>query len=217
MSNAERDVSIFWDCSNTFYPAREVARDREGPIVARDVRLQFDAVFELARAGRPVVSGMCVGSTSFGNPRVEAKLRSVGIDVEFYERGNQTGTEQAVDQALQVHMLRTLVDRPPGIAVLLTGDGAGDYAGRGYFADLKRMHRGGWDVEVISWRGACHGGMREWAEEYGHFIALDDYYEYVTFLENLRMARKLPPQSRSFEKADASSAAQSTATGTPRS
>jgi hypothetical protein len=196
MANA--DVSIFWDCSNTFYPAREVARTREGPIVGQDVRLQFDAVYELARAGRNVVSGMCVGSTGFGNPRLEERLHEAGIATEFYERGNQTGKEQAVDQALQVHMLRTLVDRTPGIAVLLTGDGAGDHEGRGYFADLKRMYRGGWNVEVISWREACHAAMRAWVEENGHFVALDDYYDCVTFIERLRRSKKLPRLNRPF-------------------
>lgn len=71
----------------------------------------------------------------------------------------------------------------PGAAVLLTGDGSGFSDGVGFHADLKRMHGKGWTVEVLSWRHSCARRMREWAEENGRFIALDDYYDNVTFLE----------------------------------
>lgn len=159
------------------------------------MRIQFDAVYELARAGRKVTSGMCVGAISPGSAFSD-RLRDVGVSVELFERGMETGHEQAVDQALQVHMLRSLADLAPGIAVLLTGDGAGEHEGRGYLADLKRMYRGGWDVEVISWRDACHGGLMAWAKEVGYFVALDDFYESVTFIEKVRMSKKLGRQHR---------------------
>ena len=71
----------------------------------------------------------------------------------------------------------------PGIAVILTGDGAGFADGVGFHADLERMHRKGWRIEVLSWRHSCNRRMREWAEENGKFIALDDFYDSVTFLE----------------------------------
>ena len=93
--------------------------------------------------------------------------------------------EQGVDQALQTAMLRDAFDYngDPGIAVMLTGDGAGFDDGVGFHADLERMRRRGWRVEVLSWRHSCNRAMRRWAEQYGRFVALDDFYQSVTFLE----------------------------------
>ena len=71
----------------------------------------------------------------------------------------------------------------PGIVVLLTGDGAGFSDGVGFHADLELMHNRGWRVEVLSWRHSCNRRMREWAEQNGKFIALDDFYDSVTFME----------------------------------
>ena len=45
------------------------------------------------------------------------------------------------------------------------------------------MHQRHWRIEVLSWRHSCNRRMREWAEEIGKFIALDDFYESITFLE----------------------------------
>ncbi len=205
-SPPEPPVSIFWDNSNIYVPAIDVARDRDGAIVGGALRIHFNNLFELARAGRRVIGGFCVGTTSHRNPKLEQRLADIGVEIEFFERGRDTGGEQAVDQALQVHMLRSLCDLPPGIAVLMTGDGAGAGTGRGYLADLQRMHRGGWNIEVLSWRAACHTGLRTWAEEHGHFIALDDYYESITFLEHLRFAKPLSRVSRPFRRRDAQEA-----------
>ena len=71
----------------------------------------------------------------------------------------------------------------PGIVVLLTGDGAGFDSGVGFHADLERMHGRNWRIEVVSWRHSCNTRMRNWAKQNGRFIALDDFYESVTFLE----------------------------------
>lgn len=190
------EVCIFWDNSNIFIPAQDVARERDGPIVGRDLRIQFDALYELARAGRRIVAGVCVGSLPPELQDLWAKLRSVGVELELFERGRDSGREQAVDQALQVHMLRALADRDPAVAVLLTGDGAGHYDGRGYFADLQRMRKRGWQIEVLSWRAACHQRLRRWAEENGRFIPLDDFYPYITFVKGIRNSLKLPRQAR---------------------
>ncbi|MBF0517985.1 MAG: hypothetical protein HQK97_12905, partial [Nitrospirae bacterium] len=69
----------------------------------------------------------------------------MGIKVETYERGSDSNKEQAVDQALQVHMLRKTIvyNGTPGIAVLLTGDGHGFHDGVGFHADLEIMHKKG--------------------------------------------------------------------------
>ena len=67
--------------------------------------------------------------------------------------------------------------------MLLTGDGSGFIDGVGFHADLERMHGRGWRIEVLSWRHSCNRRMREWAEQNGRFVALDDFYESITFLE----------------------------------
>lgn len=190
------DICIFWDNSNIFVPAQDVAKAQDGAIVYRDLRIHFANLYELARAGRNVVSGVCVGSAQVDMGSIWDRLRDVGVTLELFERGHDSGREQAVDQALQVHMLRSVIDLEPGTAVLLTGDGAGAHEGKGYFADLKRMHSNGWKVEVLSWRNSCHSRLRSWAEANGRFVALDDYYESITFLKNLRYATRLPRQSR---------------------
>ena len=66
---------------------------------------------------------------------------------------------------------------------MLTGDGGGFSDGVGFHADLQRMHDRGWRVEVVSWKLSCNSRMRQWAEQNGKFIALDDFYESVTLLE----------------------------------
>ena len=105
--------------------------------------------------------------------------------MQLSERGALGGREQGVDQMLQTAMLRDSLDYNgnPGIAVLLTGDGAGFMDGVGFHADLERMYSRGWRIEVLSWRNSCNRRMREWAERNGRFIALDDFYDSVTFLE----------------------------------
>ena len=113
------------------------------------------------------------------------RLENEGVEVRLLERGALHGREEGVDQLLQTCMLRDLSDYngDPGIAILLTGDGSGFADGAGFQADLARMHKKGWGIEVISWRHSCNRGMRQWTQQNGTFVALDDYYESVTFLE----------------------------------
>ena len=95
------------------------------------------------------------------------------------------GGEQGVDQTLQTAMLRDgfRYNGDPGIVVMLTGDGAGYEDGVGFHPDMELMHERGWRIEVLSWRHSCNRRMREWAEENGKFIALDDFCDSATFLE----------------------------------
>jgi hypothetical protein len=185
-------VIIFWDNSNIFIPMKSVANHRDGPMAQNQVRTQFDNLLNLARAGRPVIRTLCVGSVPPELDAVWVKLRAAGVQVELYERGADSGKEQGVDQCLQVHMLRALADiTPPGVAVLLTGDGAGYWEGVGYHADLERLHRAGWGIEVLSWDGACNRKLKEWAKASGAYIPLDNYYDSITFLQGGRKSAPL--------------------------
>ena len=134
---------------------------------------------------RPIERAIAVGSIPPELRQVWNRLENEDVEVQLLERGALHGSEQGVDQVLQTIMLRDTVDYNgvPGIAVLLTGDGSGFVDGVGFHADIERMHGRGWDIEVLSWRHSCNRRMREWAEENGKFIALDDFYNSITFLE----------------------------------
>jgi hypothetical protein len=190
---AEREkVYIFWDNSNIFIPAQQAATQKESALNGRDVRIQFDNLFDLAKAGRDVVQGVCTGSVPPELERVWTRLRATGITVELYERGAASGKEQGVDQCLQVHMLRALADAPaPAIAVLMTGDGAGYMSGAGFHADLERMAKRGWGIEVLSWDIACNGRLREWAKAAGVYIPLESFYPSITFREGVRRSTQV--------------------------
>ena len=178
-------VFIYWDNSNIFISARDAAVEREGGDARYRVRIDFRNMLELARAGRPVQRAVAVGSVPPELRHVWNRLEGEGVTVSLLERGALEGREQGVDSVLQTAMLRDALDHngDPGTAVLLTGDGAGFLDGVGFHADLERMYARGWRIEVISWRRSCSNRMRKWAERSGKFIALDDFYESVTFLE----------------------------------
>ena len=178
-------VFIYWDNSNIFISAREAAVELEGENTRLRVRVHFRNLLELARAGREIEHAVAVGSVPPELRQVWNRLENAGVTGQLLERGAMGGQEQGVDQMLQTAMLRDGFDYngDPGIAVMLTGDGAGFADGVGFHADLERMHRRGWRIEVVSWRHSCNRRMREWAEEKGRFIALDDFYESVTYLE----------------------------------
>ena len=178
-------VFVYWDNSNILINAQHVAVEREGAVARYRVRIDFRNLLELARAGRQIEHAVAVGSIPPELRHVWNRLEGEGVSVLLLERGTLRGREQGVDHALQTAMLRDGYDYngDHGIAVMLTGDGAGFHDGVGFYADLERMHSRGWRVEVISWRHSCNTRMRQWEERNGRFIALDDFYESVTFLE----------------------------------
>lgn len=191
-------VYVFWDNSNIFIPARYVANRKDGAMQEYAVRLQFDNLYRLATAARPVARARCVGSVPPELDAVWDRLEDAGVDVELFERGEESGTEQGVDQCLQVHMLRALVDASePAVAVLMTGDGAGYLDGAGFHADLERMHKRGWGIEVLSWDNSCNRGLREWAKKAGVYVPLDMFYESITFIEGGRSSKPLSLSRRS--------------------
>ena len=113
------------------------------------------------------------------------------------------GEQDVPDRVLQLRMLEDALDYngDPGIAVLLTGDGAGYSEGAGFRSTLERKHKRGWRVEILSWAHSCNQRMRRWAEENGLFIALDDYYESLTFMEPSRPGAEYAPARDSVELA----------------
>ena len=177
---------IYWGNSNIFISAQEVAVEREGEAARFRCRIHFRNLLQLAHGNRAIERAIAVGSVPPELRHVWNRLENEGVTVQLLERGALQGREQGVDQALLTVMLRDAFDYngDPGIAILLTGDGAGFDDGVGFHADLERMRGRNWRIEVLSWRHSCNRRMREWAEQNGKFIALDDFYDSVTFLES---------------------------------
>ena len=189
MSDNER-VFIYWDNSNIFYGAQDEAVEREGADARRRVRINFESILRLAHADRPVAKALVAGSIPPALRAVWERMRGQGVEVRLFDRGvvpgaDDPGERDVPDRILQLRMLEDAVDfnGSPGVAVTLTGDGKGFYAGAGFHRTLERMHRRGWKVEILSWGNSCNQRMRKWAEEVGAFVALDDFYDSVTFLE----------------------------------
>ena len=191
-------VFIYWDNSNLYISAQETAAEREGGDARARMRINFRNLLRLACADRPIENAIAVGSVPPQLRHVWTSLENEGVTVQLAERGALHGPEQGAEQMLQTHMLRNALDYSgdPGIAVLLTGDGSGFYDGVGFHADLERMHRLGWRIEVLSWPYSCSRRMKEWAEQNGKFIALDDFYDSITYLDDFydSITHPEPPQ-----------------------
>ncbi len=196
-------VFIYWDNSNIFHEAQRLAEEREEGEGARyRVRVNFDNLLRLAHADRPLQKALAAGSVPPEMRQLWNRMEYMGVEVRLFDRGIPGRGEQEIpDRLLQLRMLEDALDYngTPGIVVLLTGDGAGYYEGAGFHSTLERMHKRGWQVEILSWAHSCHQGMRKWAEENGVFVALDDFYEAITFMEPSRPGFEVARSRKSAE------------------
>ena len=190
-------VFVYWDNSNIFHEAQRLAEEQdEGPDARYRVRIQFDNLLRLAHADRPLQKAFAAGSVPPEMLGVWNRMEAEGVEVEPFDPGDPArGEQQIPDHMLQLRMLTDALDYngTPGIVTLLTGDGAGYFGGGGFHRTLERMHIRGWRVEILSWRHSCNQRMRRWAEENGAFVALDDFYRTITFLEPSKPGYKLAP------------------------
>lgn len=197
------NVFIYWDNSNIFHEAQRLAEEREEGEGARyRVRINFENMLRLAHADRPLQKALAAGSVPPEMRHLWNRMEHKGVEVRLFDRGIAGRGEQDIpDRLLQLRMLEDALDYngTPGIVVLLTGDGAGYYEGAGFHSTLERMHKRGWQVEILSWAHSCHQGMRKWAEENGVFVALDDFYEAITFMEPSRPGFELAPPRESVK------------------
>lgn len=187
MSDSNR-VFIYWDNSNIFHGAEDESVVREGDDARRRVRINFENILRLAHADRPVAKALVAGSIPPPLRTVWDRMRNEGVEVRLFDRGvvpgaMDFGEREVPDGLLQLRMLEDALDNNgnPGVAVTLTGDGKGFHAGVGFQRTLERMHQRDWKVEILSWGNSCNQRMREWAQQVGAFVALDDFYDAVTF------------------------------------
>jgi hypothetical protein len=124
-----------------------------------------------------------VGSTTGTDDLVWARWRRTGYRTVVLDRGTD-GREHGVDEALQEEIRSVWQGAAPGVAVQLTGDGAGAEDGVGFVPALQHMVGAGWAVELLSWRRATHHRLQQLAEEHGVYVPLDDFYDEITYLED---------------------------------
>ena len=190
-------VFIYWENSNIFHEAQRLAEERENSPDARyRVHIDFENMMRLAHAGRDVKKALAAGSVPPEMRQLWNRMENMGVEVNLFDRGDSGRGEQDMpDRVLQLRMLEDALDfnGDPGIIVLLTGDGAGYLEGAGFHTTLERMHKRNWRVEILSWKHSCNQRMRRWAQENGVFVALDDFYQAVTFLAPSRPGHELAP------------------------
>ena len=198
-------ILIYWDNSNIFHEVQRQAEERsEGPGARYRVRIHFDNLLRLAHADRPVEKALAAGSAPPEMRQLWNRMENRGVEVQLFDRGSaERGEQEMPDRILQLRMLEDALDYngDPGIVVLLTGDGAGYLEGAGFHRTPERMHRLGWRIEILSWADATNQRMRRWAEANGRFVALDDFYYSITFLEPSRPGFELA-QPRDAEALD---------------
>ena len=135
-------VFIYWDNSNIFLEAQRLAEERNsGPDARYRVRVDFGNMLRLAHADRPVEKARAVSSVPPEMRQLWNRLESQGVEVQLFDRGSAGAGEQEMpDRFLQLRMLEDGWDYNgnPGIAVLLTGDGAGYVEGAGFHRTLIR-------------------------------------------------------------------------------
>ncbi|MDD9819321.1 MAG: NYN domain-containing protein [Nitrospira sp.] len=196
-------VFIYWDNSNIFLEAQRLAEQRqEGPEARCRVHINFENLLRLAHADRELQRALAAGSIPPEMRHSWNRLEARGVEAELVDRGApDRGEQDTPDSILQLHMLGDALDYngDPGIAVMLTGDGAGYLEDGGLHTTLERMHARGWRIEILSWKHSCNQRMREWAEQHGIFVALDDFYEAITFLEPSRPGHELAQPRDSAE------------------
>lgn len=183
-------VHIFWDNSNIFIGARDTCKSREGELRSGDVRIDFQALLAFAADGRVIEQAAAVGSVPPGMRAVWDNLAQAGVEIALQERGAYSGKEQGVDEALRLAMMHTVLDYPPAVCVLLTGDGD-------FFPEVDRMLKRGWGVEVLSFDCNLGRTLRQISTGYhgrGRFVRLDDWYEQIVFLKGGAILPERPLQ-----------------------
>lgn len=200
-------VFIYWDNSNIFLEAQRLAEQRqEGPEARWRVRINFENLLRLAHADRQLQRALAAWSIPPEMRHLWNHLEARDVEAELVDRGVPDSGEQGMPYTiLQLHMLQDALDHngDPGIAVVVTGDGAGYLEGGWFHRTLELMHTRGWRIEILSWKYSGNQRMRQWAEQHGIFVALDDFYEAITFLEPSRPGHKLA-QSRDSAELDLS-------------
>lgn len=183
---------LFWDNSNIHYSGLDGVFPKYEPGKKRELyRTHFKNLFELVRNGRTIEGAYAAGSVPPPSDALWVHLKKLGIDMTLLDKTAEGKEQDSVDMSLQTNMFRVALDNPPNTMVLLTGDGSGGALGKGFLADLQRIHKLGWNIEVFAWESTCNRYLKEFAEKNGVFVSLEKHYYSITFLAGERNATSL--------------------------
>ena len=92
------------------------------------------------------------------------------------------------DHILQENIMEDALDAaidevPRGTYTVVLCSGLAQWSERFFFTKLKKMKRSGWNVEVLAWQGCCNRYMKQWVQDNGNYVPLDDFYWSITYLE----------------------------------
>lgn len=183
---------LFWDNSNIHYSGLNSVMPLIEPGKTRELyRTHFKNLFKLVQDGRTVNGAYAAGSVPPPSDDLWTYLEGLGINMTLLDKTANGKEQDSVDMSLQTNMFRVALDNPPDTMVLLTGDGSGGALGKGFLADLQRIHKLGWKIEVYAWETTCNRYLKAFAEENGKFVSLERYYYSITFLKGERFAQHL--------------------------
>jgi len=182
---------VFWDNSNIHYSGIKVCEMIQAGKDTRLYRTHFKNLFELVRDDRDVKSAFVAGSVPPPSDAVWRHLDQLGVHLILLDKTASGKEQDSVDMSLQTWMFRMMCDHEPGTMALITGDGSGKSLGKGFLADLERIHDKGWDVEVYAWETTCNRYLKDFAERSGRFVSLEKHYYSISFLESQRFEKEL--------------------------
>ncbi len=173
---------VYWDMSNIYIGAQNTGAKYEGEKFYGNIRLNYQNIIYFIESILNIYSITVVGSNTRSIRGFLQQLEDKDyLKINIIENDIIESKERFADESLQIKMLHDMIDYKPNTAVVLTGDGNGINQEIGFFNEIKRMHRLGWDIVLMAWDNSCHKDMKSWVKKNGEFIALDDYYYYITY------------------------------------
>jgi hypothetical protein len=184
----KRPVCIYVDNSNIYIGGQEAAKAHQED--SMQLRIAFTNFLYLVTHGDMEFNEMVWAGS--GPPEVEQVFKTFadrGVDLQIIPRG-ASGENETVDQAMQLSMYRhhRKYRETPGTMVLCTGDGKGFHEEKGFLYDVKGFTEDGWKLNLYSWDATCHHGLKQFAQQHGHYVPLEKHYHAITFLQDGRHA-----------------------------
>lgn len=179
-------VCVYVDNSNIFHEGQRYASEKKGED-RLTFRIHFARFIDLVTESRPTTEIVWGGSTPPSTDEVWGNLSRKGVKPFLIPRAT-SGENETVDHLVQLQMHRHArkYRNSPGTMVVCTGDGKGYDQEEGFLYDVEGFVAEGWLLKVVSWNHSCSARLMAFAKERGQFVALDDHYEEVTFLEGGR-------------------------------
>lgn len=191
-------LCVYVDNSNIFHEGQRFSQEQRSED-RRMFRIHFGRFIELVTESQPTTEIVWGGSTPPSTDDVWANLSRKGIAPHLIPR-SATGENETVDNLVQLQMHRHArkYRDSPGTMVVCTGDGKGYDEEEGFLFDVEGFVKDGWLVKVVSWTHSCSARLKAFAQQYGEFVALENHYDDVTFIQGGRSIKPLQVILRSM-------------------